>query len=304
MKNKSMTALISLFARAYHYENNKVRICDDPIARKLLTDEEYNGISLNMSKGIHFFNPDFKGTDEQALRWVVDNYLSPSPLGRTAYCEKALENAYKLGVRQYLILGAGYDSFAYRQPEYAKSLKIFEIDHPLTAEDKKQRIKAAGIEIKNNVFFINADFTESDWYHNVFSDSNYCTNERSFISMLGLTYYLSEEYLTGILDILNHNTVSGSTVVFDYPDENSFTDKASERSKKQTMLTGKADEQMLCGYSYNRMQKIAEDNGFLIYEHLTPPEITTQYFLEYNINNPDHLITAFDNVNYCLLVKK
>lgn len=105
------------------------------------------------------------------------------------------------------------------------------------------------------------------------------------------------------------NTISkivpgGSSIVFDYPDENTYTQKAGERAKRQTAMTSAANEIMLANYSYLELEKLLVDSDFLIYEHLTPNEITEQYFRKYNQSNPGHLISAFDNVNYCLVVKK
>ena len=57
----NMTALVSAFARAYHYINNDIRVFSDPFAEKMLTDEEYTAISQNMSRGISFFAPEFHG---------------------------------------------------------------------------------------------------------------------------------------------------------------------------------------------------------------------------------------------------
>jgi len=69
-------------------------------------------------------------------------------------------------------------------------------------------------------------------------------------------------------------------------------------------MAGAANEKMLASYSYLEIEKLLADSNFLIYEHLTPGEITEQYFKKYNQSNPEHPITAFDNVNYCLAVKK
>lgn len=95
MEEKNMTALVSCFARCYHYKNNKYRIFNDNISEKILSSEEYNSIANNMSNGIKFFNPNFVGTKEDALRWIVDNQLSPSVLGRSIFTETALLNATK-----------------------------------------------------------------------------------------------------------------------------------------------------------------------------------------------------------------
>ena len=126
MEEKNMTALVSCFARYYHYKNNKYRIFSDNIAEKILSKEEIDAISNNMANGINFFNPNFVGTKENALRWIVDNQLSPSVLGRSIFCEKSLLNAIKIGCKQYLIFASGYDTFAYRNN--IDNLKIFEID--------------------------------------------------------------------------------------------------------------------------------------------------------------------------------
>ncbi len=70
------------------------------------------------------------------------------------------------------------------------------------------------------------------------------------------------------------------------------------------MLANEANEKMLAGYSYDEMEKLLCKCGFLIYEHLTPKQITEQYFEEYNKANSIHYMSAFDNVNYCLAVRQ
>ncbi len=299
-----MTALVSAFSRAYHAENNKIKIFDDSVARLLLADEEYFRISKSMAEGIDFFNPNFKGTEDEALRWVVDNQLSPTPLGRAAFAEKSLQTAVIMGARQYLIFGAGYDTFAYRQPGWGDKLQIFEIDHPATAEDKRMRLEKAEITIPDNVHFIIADFTKKQWETALTQYPAFDENEISFCSILGVAYYLSQQTFHELLDVLSSVLTKGSSVVFDYPDENSYTEKAGERGKKQALLAGAAKEKMLASYAYEDMEKILSEYGFLIYEHLTPREMTNQYFETYNLGNPTHPMTGFDNVNYCLAVRK
>ena len=110
----NMTALVSAFARAYHYRNNHTWVFADPIAEKMLTDEEYTAISQNMSQGISFFAPEFRGTQEEALRYIVDHQLAPSVLARSAFCERAIENAVRIGCGQVVLYACGYDTFSLR----------------------------------------------------------------------------------------------------------------------------------------------------------------------------------------------
>lgn len=96
----NMTAKVSCFARAYHYNNNSIRIFTDDIAEKLL-GEDYNQIAKSMSDGIDFFCPGFEGTREEGLRLILDRQLSPSVLGRSVFCESKLAYAMANGCKQY-----------------------------------------------------------------------------------------------------------------------------------------------------------------------------------------------------------
>ena len=304
MKNKSMTALVSAFARAYHFENKETKVFSDSIAKTLIGGESYNQVAKMMVTGIDFFNPNAQLEEEEALRWIVDNYLSPSPIGRSRFTEDLLENAVTLGAEQYLILGAGYDSFAYRQPDYSKKIKVYEIDDPATMVDKLNRLESNKITLPNNVHHISLDLTKSDWSSTLIRESNFNPEKVSFCSLLGLTYYLTKTEFTKLLSEISSLLSKGSALAFDYPDEETFTATAGLRTKKQQMLATKSGEPFKSSYEYITMEKLLSDHGFLIYHHLDPKEITQQIFSDYNLANPDNPINAFDNVNYCLAVKK
>ncbi|AGK96958.1 class I SAM-dependent methyltransferase [Clostridium pasteurianum] len=304
MEQKSMTALVSAFSRAYHSTQNTDKVFDDYFAKKILTQNEYEQIANNMSKGIGFFNPTFVGTQEEALRWIVNNQLSPSPLGRAAFAEKSLESAIQIGAKQYLIFAAGYDTFAYRQTDWASKIQIFEIDHPATGADKQKRIQSVSAERPANLHYVSADFRENNWQSNLLGCAQFDQSKISFCSLLGISYYLSKQVFKETINTISSFVPKGSSIVFDYPDEDTYTDKAGERAKKQAAMAGAANEKMLASYSYMELEKLLADSNFLIYEHLTPNEITDQYFKKYNEANPKHPMTAFDNVNYCLAVKR
>ncbi|MBT2292600.1 class I SAM-dependent methyltransferase [Paenibacillus albidus] len=233
MENKSLTALVSAFSRAYHAEHNQIKIFDDQLARQLLTDEEYENIASNMSQAIAFFQPGFAGSQEQALRRIVDHQLSPSPLGRAAFAEQALAVAATLGARQYMIFAAGYDTFAYRQPEWAAKLQIFEIDHPATAADKRRRISALHLDAPSNLHCISADFRDPDWLDHVLANPAFDPALISFSSLLGISYYLPKDVFKPFLSAIASLLPSGSSIVFDYPDEQTFTPQAGERRRSR-----------------------------------------------------------------------
>ncbi|MGN1317706.1 MAG: class I SAM-dependent methyltransferase, partial [Lachnospirales bacterium] len=270
----------------------------DYVAKSLLTDDEYKSISENMSKGIEFFNKDFKGSKDEALKLIVDNYLSPTPLGRSVYSEKILEISVKTGTLQYIILGTGYDTFSYRQKKWAEKLEIFEIDRSDMIEDKIMRLKRADILVPNNVHYIKWDFTDENLYKKITENENFNKNKITFCNISGLVYYMTELEFENIINNLSSVLKKGSAIFFDYPNK-----EKSEKNEKNKKLAEGANEKMKFCLYYSELEKLLEKYDFLIYEHLNSDEITKQYFNEYNKENPNAKICEHKNVSYCLCVK-
>ena len=139
------TAKVSCFARAYHQRNNRAPVFADSAAFPLPGDD-YGQISESMAQGIGFFLPGFSGSREEGLRLIVDRFLSPSVLGRSAYCESALKNEVRIGCGQYVLFASGYDTYAARNPDTA--LPVFELDLPDMIADKRRRVERAGLSSK------------------------------------------------------------------------------------------------------------------------------------------------------------
>lgn len=104
----SLTSLVAAFGRAYHSIYDTPKIFNDDLAQAFLSPQEFTDISRNMVQGIDFFNPDYanehQDDQEAILRWIVQIFLSPTPLARAAYCEAALLHELTLGLKQYVIL--------------------------------------------------------------------------------------------------------------------------------------------------------------------------------------------------------
>ena len=299
MNDASMTARMCLFARAYHAETYGIKVFDDSLARRLLTDEEYRQMAGYLVQGISFFAPDFQGTAEEALAHVVNSQLSPSPLGRGAFAETSLERAAAIGARQYVLLGAGYDTFACRQPAWAKSLRIFEVDHPATAADKQRRLEQAGLVPPDNVRYVPADLAQPHWQDALLRCPGFSSEAISFCSLLGLVYYLPRQAFDALLAALAKLFPEGSSLVFDYP-----VRQAENGTQKQAQLAAAAGEPMQSHWSYSEMETILAKHGFLIYEHLTPPDITARFFDPCSRACPGRPISAPEGVDYCLAVRK
>ncbi len=290
MKN-NMTALVSCFARYYHTANSNIKIYNDTLAHIILTKAEIENISKNMMEGIKFFNHNYDG--DNPLKWVVNNILAPSVLARSAFNEKHLLNEIRLGLKQYVILGSGYDTSGYKIND---KVSVYELDKKEMIEDKIKRVKSASINTQN-INYISCDFN-SNWIESLL-ESSFDKNKKTFCSLLGLSYYLDKNIFKQTISILSKNIPTGSVIVFDYP--------SNFETKKEIInqsLAKEAGEEMKSKYSYKDIENIAQSSNMLIYEHLNYQDINNTFFYDYNTLNPSNKIFAPEGVEYCLLVKQ
>jgi len=113
---------------------------------------------------------------------------------RARYAEDCLGERVQSGVRQYVILGSGLDSFAYRQPRWAGSLRIYEVDHQITQQWKRDRLKTADIAIPSNLTFVSTDF-ESASLSNSLRNAGFAFDTLTLCSWMGVTQYLTTNAL-------------------------------------------------------------------------------------------------------------
>ena len=111
---------------------------------------------------------------------------------RSRYTEERLHLAIDRGVVQFLTLGAGLDTFAYRQPEWAVGLRIYEVDHPASQKAKRERLAAASITVPGNVRFVSVDF-EHETLRDRLVAHGFDFVAPTFISCLGVLVYLTKD---------------------------------------------------------------------------------------------------------------
>ena len=299
-RKTSITALMSSFGRAFHAENEEHPVFADYLAKELMTAEEYAAIQGYILSGAQFFEAEIAPTKQEPkelLRRLVNVHIAPSPLCRAAYTENTLKDAALTGTKQYVILGAGMDTFAFRETEFLAKHRVFEVDHPLTQADKLGRIARAGWTVPDNLTFVPVDFTKDNLTECLIAAS-FNPSVKFFFSWLGVTYYLSEEAIDTMLSALSTLCADGSTLVFDYPDEN-FFDAPEKRVQNTIMMAAAGGEPMQAAFSYEELEKLLEKHGFLIYELLTPSDIQRDI-----IDRVGADMKAFEHVNYCLAVRK
>lgn len=296
----SITALMSAFGRAFHSENERDPIFADTVAKQLLTAEEYASIGKYILSGYDFFAPDKKGTFEneaEALSYLVNTQIAPTPLARAKFCEDSLKTAMRTGTAQYVILGAGLDTFAFREPDFLKKYKVFEVDHPKTQADKIERIRRAGLEIPCNLSYVPIDFSKDNLKIGLI-EAGFDPTRKTFFSWLGVSYYLTEAEIETMLDNVAELSADGSSLVFDCADERLFS-SGTKRVQNMIAMAQAAGEPMKSCFEYRKIEKLLEKHRFLIYEFLTPEDIQTQYF-----DGRGKTLTAFEHINYVTAVYK
>lgn len=296
----SITALMSAFGRAFHTEKEHNPIFADTKAKELMTDEEYTSIGKYILGGIDFFAPDKKGTfesEEDALHYLVHTQIAPTPLARARFCEDNLKIAMLTGTTQYVILGAGMDTFAFRENDFMKKYKVFEVDHPQTQSDKIKRVNRANLEISDNLFYVAIDFSKDDLKSGLLK-AGFDPTQKTFFSWLGVSYYLSEEEIETMLDNVASLSSEGSSLVFDYADENLFSSEV-KRVQNMIAMARTGGEPMKSCFDYTKLEKLLEKHKFLIYELMTTQDIQAQYF-----KGRGNELTAFEHINYVTAVYK
>ena len=168
-------------------------------------------------------SPEWRRTiKSRFLHWlVIRRYLRElkpviaQVVGRARYAEDCLNEAIVHGVGQYVMVGAGLDSFALRRPDLAPRLRVFEVDHPDTQALKQERLKEANARLPAHLEFVAVDFERED-IAQALSRSSYQKDARAFFSWLGTTHYLTTEATLGTLRAIASIAAPGSQVVLDY----------------------------------------------------------------------------------------
>ncbi len=276
----SITALVTAYCRAYHAAHDTPKIFDDFLAGKMFTEDEHAFFNQSLEGLLNIINPSLAATDPDpasALAHVMQAHTGPITLSRSRYAEDCLEQAINQGVKQYVILGAGMDTFAYRRPDLLETIQVFEVDHPDTQAMKVQRLSMLGGDIPDHLHFVPIDFAKEDLTKLLNSD--YDPQKLSFFSWLGVTYYLPRDIIFLTLDVITDIAFSGSSIVFDYMDHDAFDpEKASRRIRLMQAIASQAGELMQAGFDPIKLQQELKKLGFDLQENLNPAEIEKHYF--------------------------
>jgi methyltransferase (TIGR00027 family) len=262
----SRTALSTALMRAAHGRLDPNPLLDDPWGDRLVPDSAREALYQSALDRM-----DEAGRAQAVGRRdaVVDAVLQKSPayanvILRSRYTEDALKRAVEHGVRQYVLIGAGFDSFALRRPDFSKPLQIFEIDHPATQALKLQRIADCGITLPASVHFIAADLSQKS-VAEALSGSAYQRDIKSFFSWLGVTMYLTREANLATLGSIASCAPAGSELAFTYMEARVLLEQSEAFKAIQARVTAMG-EPFLSGFDPATLSQQLRDCGLELLE--------------------------------------
>ena len=185
----SRTALAAAFYRAQHHLHDDPKLLDDPYAHRLLTDAEMAAFAdRRMRDGLERGVP--PGDPESVLARTL-HALTPAAtvLARARYTEDRLAAAVERGVDQYVLVGAGLDTFALRRSDL-HGIRVFELDHPESQAAKRERLAAAGLAEPSNLHFGPVNF-ERESVADALARLPFRPDRPAVFAWLGVTMYLT-----------------------------------------------------------------------------------------------------------------
>ncbi len=266
-KSESSTADAAAAIRALH-QRRRSRVFDDRYARVLCGGFWRLVLAL------------------RPLEWILARLTRPTApvamcvLMRARYAERVLERAVERGVVQYVIIGAGMDSFAFRRGDLSARIDVFEVDHPATQSKKRDRIRRAGLKVPPRLHFVAADL-EKTALLDALSGSGFDASRPTLLTLLGVTYYLTDESLAETAGSIARGLSPGTLLVIDY-----LLDAASSRPEHLPMrdelkaFVARMGEPMISDGSQAAMNTRMEALGFDTVENVALPELEPQLLEE------------------------
>ncbi len=191
--------------------------------------------------------------------------------------QEVVETALSQGISQVVVLGAGYDTRAFRLKAVKKAI-VFELDHPATQKIKKEKVTGIFNDLPDHVRYIAIDF-ESENLEETLKANGYDETKPALFIMEGIIMYLTPEKVDQILSFIREKTSPGSALAFDYLPESlvdgSIDAKEGKRMYKHVNQRG---EPFQFGLNRDRTASFLSDHGFEVVRHLPAPECRKLYF--------------------------
>jgi methyltransferase (TIGR00027 family) len=247
--------------RAAHQLLDTPRVFEDPVALPIMGPEAL--AKLQEEKHRH------QDRMAQSFRAFI--------VVRSRFAEDEMSRAVACGAAQYVILGAGLDTFAYRNPHSESALRVFEVDFPATQEWKRRQLAAAGISIPPSVTYAPVDF-ERQTLPEGLQQAGFDPQKAAFFSWLGVVMYLTEQTVMSTLGFIA-SLPAGSGVVFDFAVPRSSLNMAGQLALDAlSRRVSAAGEPFQTFFDPTALAERLRGMGFHSVEDLGADEMNARYF--------------------------
>ena len=251
----SKTALRVAIRRAAHQLADHPPVLDDPIALPLLGP----GFARDLDRAMEKVARDFRAFMAARSRYVEDN----------------VARAVSAGVTQYVILGAGLDTFAYRNP--FPSLRVFEVDFPATQEWKRELLRRARINIPESLTYVPLDFEHKALAAGL-GDAGFDSGKSAFFGRLGVVPYLTIDAFRATLnDIARLPTGTGISFDFAFPPD-TLTPKRRKVFDTLAHRVAAAGEPFRLFFTAEKLESELHALGFTRIEQVDSERLNNLYF--------------------------
>lgn len=268
----SQTALLCALARAVHTHDKSEKIFEDPFALDFVSLKDYRN-ACNLAKN---FFPAKTGLKKSYLaKDLLNQYFLPIILPRNRFAEDIVEAKRKEGKVQYVLLGAGLDSFALRNK--SENVEVFELDLRETQTFKIERVKKLVVNNRSNVHFVEIDFNKDSVIDKLLN-AGFNPNTPSVFSILGVSYYIPIEIFFKTVSQISQIAASGSGLVFDYYEKEKTPANAFAKIARLKQIASDCGERMAEGYDPDQVAELVKESGFDRCLDLAPKDIDRSFF--------------------------
>jgi len=194
-----------------------------------------------------------------------------------------------------VLLGAGYDSRAYRFAELNKATKIIELDIATTQNRKKRCLKKAQIDIPKNLSFVPINF-DKESLKDVLEEAGYENHQKTLFLWEGVSYYLESESVDETLEFLNRSSHNESVIAFDYAisiAEENISNYYGVKEFVQTMKKHHPNEVFKFSIGEGKIESFLEQRGLKMVNHLDNKEIEKTFLLNDNGSSIGQITGSF-----------
>lgn len=228
--------------------------------------------------GLKLINPDEGWRNRPDMDPNFTRGFRASIIARARCIEDLVIENLNKGIRQYVILGSGLDTFAQRRPDIASSMQIFEIDQPLTQAWKKQRLVELGYSLPEWLHFVPVDFEKGMSWQDELIKSNFDKTLPAFVASTGVSMYLTKEANAASLRQVA-TMAKGTTLAMTFLLPMNLLEPEDrlglELSEKGARASGTP---FLSFFSPDEMIKMAKDAGFSEVRHISGLDLSKRYF--------------------------